>query len=102
MRRENGLDGNDGTPANPDARYKFRLRFSTGPVGSMAAGRSAAAGAITKEISFYDPDVLVHYDGPLWEMSPVEVVARPVPPKPRRRMASPEQQAFALEGVDAG
>ena len=98
---EKGLDGNLGTPTAPDPAYKFRLRFLTGTVGSMAAGAALLPSPITKDISFYDPDELVHYNGPLWEMSPVEVVARQAPPKPSAPLGSPEQQAFQLEGVDA-
>ncbi len=99
---EKGLDGNLGTPTAPDPAYKFRLRFLTGAVGTMTAGDALLSAPITKDISFYDPDELVHYDGPLWEMSPVEVVARPVPPKPSAQLASPELQAFQLENVEAG
>jgi hypothetical protein len=98
---EKGLDGNFGSPTAPDPKYKFRLRFLTGAVGSMAAGAELLPAPITKDISFYDPDDLVHYDGPLWELSPVEVVARSTPAKPSAPLAAPEQQAFAFEGVDA-
>jgi len=97
---EKGLDGNLGTPTSPDPAYKFRLRFLTGAVGEMTAGDALLPLPLTKDISFYDPDELVHYAGPLWEMSPVEVVAHPVPPQPTAPLAAPEQQAFDLEGVD--
>jgi hypothetical protein len=96
---EKGLDGNLGTPTDPDPAYKFRLRFLTGTVGSMIGGEFLLPSAITKDISYYDPDELVHYNGPLWEMSPVEVVVRPEPPKPAPVIAAPEQQAYDLEGV---
>lgn len=96
---EKGLDGNLGTPTDPDPAYKFRLRFMTGSVGSMSGGEFLLPSVITKDISYYDPDELVHYNGPLWEMSPVEVVARPAPPKPAPVLAAPEQQAYDLEGV---
>ena len=96
---EKGLDGNLGTPTDPDPAYKFRLRFLTGAVGSMTAGEFLLPSEITKDISYYDPDELVHYNGPLWEMSPVEVVARPAPPNPAPLLAAPEQQAYDLEGV---
>jgi hypothetical protein len=91
---EKGQDG----AANP--LYNFRLRFLTGAVGAMAAGNALLPVPITKDISFYDPDNLVHYNGPLWEMSPVEVVAKAVPPKPAPILAAPEQQAFQLESVN--
>lgn len=93
---EKGQDG----AANP--QYGFRLRFLTGTTGSMTAGDVLLASPITKDISYYDPDELVTYNGPLWEMSPVEVVARTAPPRLAPAMAPPEQQAFALENVDPG
>ncbi len=99
---EKGLDGNLGTPTDPDPAYKFRLRFLSGAVGSMTGGEFLLPSVITKDISFYDPDELVHYNGPLWEMSPVEVVARPAPPKPTPVLAAPEQQAYDLEDVSPG
>ncbi|MGH8173536.1 MAG: hypothetical protein ACREPX_10325, partial [Rhodanobacteraceae bacterium] len=58
---EKGLNGNLGTRDLPDPKYKFRLRFLTGAIGSMAAGAELLPAPIAKDISFYDPDVLVHY-----------------------------------------
>lgn len=98
---EKGLDGDLGPPGEPDPKYKFRIRFLTGPIGAMAAGNALLASPISKEIYFYDPNQLIHYDGPLWEMSPVEVVVKPAPSKPSQVIATPEQQAFQIEGVDS-
>ncbi|MET0231384.1 MAG: hypothetical protein ABW186_10675, partial [Rhodanobacteraceae bacterium] len=97
-----GVAGNDGTRDHPDARYKFRLQRLAAGSGGYLQPVEALTGGISKQISYYDPDVLVSYDGPLWELSPVEVRA-PVaaPPAPEAAMESPEAQAFALEGVDA-
>ena len=44
--------------------------------------------------------MLVSYDGPLWELSPVEVRARPVPPATASGLAVPESEVFAFAGVD--
>jgi hypothetical protein len=97
-----GVAGNDGTREHPDARYKFRLQRLAPGTGGYMQPAEALTGGITKQISYYDPDVLVSYDGPLWELSPVEVRAPvAVPPAPEAAMESPEMQAFALEGVDA-
>jgi len=96
-----GDAGNLGTRAQPNPSYQFRLREVTGSPGSMQAGAALVESGIRKSISYYDPDVLVSYDGPLWELSPVEVRARPVPPDTSLTTAAPEQQAYALEGVDA-
>ena len=85
----------------PDARYHFTLqRLAVGAGGYLQPAEPLTSG-ITKSISYYDPDVLVSYSGPLWELSPVEVRASAVPPAPQAAMETPETQAFALENVDA-
>ena len=92
--------GNDGTRANPNPRYKFRLHTlaaSGGTLLPVAGGE--LTGGISKTISYYDPDVLVSYSGPLWELSPVEVRARSVPPVPVMNLDAPETQVFAQAGV---
>ncbi len=94
--------GNDGTRANPNPRYKFRLRtlaMSGGSLLPVAGGELTGASGIQKNISYWDPDVRVTYNGPLWEMSPVEVRARAVPPTPTATLESTEQQLFAETGV---
>ncbi|HEY6893712.1 MAG TPA: hypothetical protein VI258_06075, partial [Rhodanobacteraceae bacterium] len=97
-----GVAGNDGTRDQPNPRYHFALqRLAAGAGGYLQPAEPLTAG-ITKNISYYDPDVLVSYSGPLWELSPVEVRASAVPPAPEAAMESPESQAFALENVDAG
>ena len=96
-----GPAGNDGTRSNPDANYKFRLQRLVAGAGGYVQPAEALTGGIVKQISYYDPDVLVSYNGPLWELSPVEVRAPvDVPQVPAVTMESPEAQAFALESVD--
>lgn len=93
--------GNDGTRANPQPRYKFRLRTlqMSGGVLVPALGGELSSG-ISKNISYWDPDVLVTYSGPLWELSPVEVRARAVPPANGATLEAPEIEAFAQSSVD--
>ena len=93
--------GNDGTRSEPDPRYDFRLRtLELAANGSMEAAVALTAG-IVKEVTYWDPDVLVHYDGPFWELSPVEVKPRPMPPlTAESSLEPPEAQIFAEEGVD--
>lgn len=55
---------------------------------------------IVETISYWDPDVLVSYSGELWELDPVEVRARPRPPKRTTPLPAPEQQVLADEGVN--
>ena len=94
--------GDDGTRVSPDARYKFRLKRLAMSGGFFAPVENLTPSiGIVKAISYYDPDYLVSYNGPLWELSPVEVRARPVPPITGESMAAPEVAAFAAAGVSA-
>lgn len=93
--------GNDGTRANPDPRYDFSLKLLT-PAGNgyLRAG-SGISGGITRNLSYFDPDVLVSYNGPMWELNPVEIVARTAPPMTAEgNLAAPEQAVFDAEMVD--
>lgn len=93
--------GNDGTRAAPIPHYLFRLRtLSIAGNGYQAANSTLTADAgIVRHIQYFDPDVLVDYDGPMWEVSPVEVRVRAVPPNPVAITAVPEQTAYATAGV---
>ncbi len=96
-----GPAGDDGTTAAPQPRYLFRLRRLTALAGGLyGPGAPLLAAPVTRSIAFWNPDVRVNYTGPMWELSPVEVVARSAPPATGHAIAAPEQQAFALEGVD--
>lgn len=95
---ETRIDRNDGTRANPISRYDLRLK-SLAPVGQVWEADQALTPGITKSISYYDPDVLVHYSGRLWELDPVEVRSRPRPIPAPDPLPAPEAQIFAEEGV---
>lgn len=93
---------NTGSRANPQSNYAFRLyqlnlasdQITVSPGAPLTAG-------ISKSISYWDPDVLVTYAGPLWEFSPVEVHARSTPPQTAiAAMATPETSVFTDTGVD--
>lgn len=92
-------NGNLGTRPLPQPAYLFRIRrLTAGPNDQLLPGPTLTQG-ISRSVQFYDPDVLVSYDGPFWELSPVEVVARTRPPiaiEPAPE--APEQQAFADAG----
>ena len=91
---------NLGTPTAPRSRFDFRLReLVPSPNGHLVAGRALTNG-FWKRVQYYDPFTLITYDGPLWELDPVEVVARPVPPLTEEPPVEPsERGAFLLEGV---
>lgn len=97
---ETRVDHNDGTRAFPQSRYHFRLK-TIAPSGQFWVPSQVLTGAgIVKSISYWDPDVLVSYTGELWELDPVEVRARPRPPRRTMVLQAPEQQVFSDEGVD--
>lgn len=97
---EQGQLQNIGTPTAPVPNYRFRLRFMTaGSGGFLTAGATLTAG-LSKTVNWWSPDVAVSYSGELWELSPVEVRARPVPPNTREpALPAPEQQAVATAAV---
>ncbi len=97
------IAGNNGSTTNPVSRYGFRLYRLASTNGTMApAANGALTGAgITKSVSWWNPDVRASYNGPLWELSPVEVRARPVPPMTMQAtLEAPELAAFTAAGVD--
>ncbi|MEA2627049.1 MAG: hypothetical protein QOD06_3094, partial [Candidatus Binatota bacterium] len=89
-----------GTRENPTFDYSFRMRFVTSTGGKAALGGFLTSG-IRKTIDYWDPDVRVHWSGNLWELDPVEVRPRPVPPPTSAPgLPAPEQSALAAAGVD--
>lgn len=97
-----GPAANLGTRAAPDPAYKFRLRTLSLVSGNLVPAVNLTPGAgLSKNITFWDPDVAVAYSGPLWELSPVEVRVRTAPPLTTSTMAAPENTAFAQAGVSA-
>ena len=93
-------DRNEGSREQPQSRYAFRLKLlAPGANGHMVAGPFLTAG-ISKSVNWWDPDVKVTYSGELWELQPVEVRARPRPPRLVTTLPGPEQQIFVQAGVD--
>lgn len=92
-------DANEGSRQQPISRYNFRLTTLTlTGTGFWAAEQSLTTG-ITKSISYWDPDELVAYNGPLWEWQAVEVRSRVRPPRLAATLPAPEQQVFIQAGV---
>jgi hypothetical protein len=92
-------DANLGTRANPNYRYQFRLK-TLKLSGTYYVADQLLTPGFSKSVSWYDPDVLVSYSGPLWELDPVEVVARTRPVRRTSTLQLPEQQVLAEEGVN--
>ncbi|MBK6289371.1 MAG: hypothetical protein IPJ33_05405 [Gammaproteobacteria bacterium] len=92
-----GDEENSGSTSTPEINYDFRIReFHLAP---KALGELLTAG-IQQCVSWWDPDQRVNWCGTMWELDPVEVVARVVP---RKRVAPPlparERQVLAAAGV---
>ncbi len=96
---ETRADDNEGTRANPQSRYDFRVKEMTFGGTYWQAGSGLTSG-ISKNLSYWDPDVFVQYSGPLWELDPVEVLARTRPTVSPTPLPAPEQAIFNAESVD--
>ena len=93
-------DDNGGTRANPQSRYDFRIK----PMALQADGfylpDAPLTAGIAATITYWDPDVLVSWSGTLWELSPVEIRARPIPAQATTPLEQPELNAFTQASVD--
>ena len=86
--------------ANVAAGIQLRLHQVTGSHGALAAGAALTPG-IVKSVSWWTPDSLQSFQGALWEIEPVEVVARSRPPYTSEgALQSPERALFTAEGVN--
>jgi len=101
---ETRRDQNTGTRALPGSRYKFRLSGFTAATGNCVGYQKYGATltpGIVKTLWFWDPDVRVDYvNATLWELDPVEVRSRPVPPMTGGSVPAIEAAVFAQSGVD--
>lgn len=92
---------NEGTRAAPIPRYHFRLQLLQSD-GSYFAPVLSLTPGITRTVRYWDRYVEVTYSGELWELQPVEVAVRPVPPlRGASAIDAPEAQVFGEEAVDA-
>lgn len=81
-------------------QYQFRLRTLSQQGNGFMAADGFLTNGINKTISYFDPDNEVQYSGPLWELNPVEVRARPAPATSTVNLAPAEQQIFTQQQVD--
>lgn len=94
-----GEDEELGTRAFPNPKYQFRLKLlAPGDEGFLEPSSMLTPG-IQASLQWWDPDVLVTWSGTLWEMSPVEVRARDLPPHSGFAIDPPEAAAFDTAGV---
>ncbi|HEY5973086.1 MAG TPA: hypothetical protein VIT22_14200 [Pseudoxanthomonas sp.] len=74
-------------------------QLDTNGSGQFVAGTALTPG-IVENLSWWDPDTRREYSGALWEIEPVEVVARTRPSSPTSALEAPEKSVLAEEGVD--
>ncbi|MHC9086544.1 HzsA-related protein [Luteimonas sp. RIT-PG2_3] len=67
--------------------------------GQFVTGNALTPG-ISKNLTWWTPDSRGSYNGLLWELEPVEVVARTPPPAPTLALKSPESSVLTEELVD--
>jgi Hydrazine synthase alpha subunit middle domain len=92
-------DENDGTRAEPQSRYAFRIKSLVATNGVYAPGENLTQG-IQGSVSYFDPDQLVTWSGEMWELNPVEVRVRTRPARRTTPLEEPEAKIFREEGVD--
>ncbi|MCY7388382.1 MAG: hypothetical protein LH481_10010 [Burkholderiales bacterium] len=61
---------------------------------------ASMTGGIVKSVSWWSPDELLTFNGPLWEIEAVEVVARNRPMRPAVALEAPESAVFTEEQVN--
>ncbi|HTI72728.1 MAG TPA: hypothetical protein VMF06_22335 [Candidatus Limnocylindria bacterium] len=80
--------------------FAFRLR-TLNKVGAYWRADQYLTAGFKKSVSYYGPGGgMISYNGPLWEMNPVEVRSRPVPVTAPTPLGGPEQQIMDEESVD--
>ena len=96
-----GWDTNVGTPTEPLSLYTFRL-IKMLEKGSTWRPGPKLTGGLTKTVHHYINGTFQTFSGELWEMEPVEVVARRTPPDTSAPVEppAPEQAIFEAEDVD--
>ncbi len=92
-------DSNIGSAASPVSRYDFRLKLLA-QGGTYFTPSTTLTSGITKSVSFWDPDTLVSYNGPLWEMMPVEVKSRARPTAVTGHLPAVEAAVLASLGIN--
>lgn len=90
---------NTGTVEAPAWSYAYRLKLLTAAGAYYVPGAPLTDG-ITKSISWWTPDALAAYNGPLWELDPVEVAPRTRPAGRRPVLPAIEAGVFQATAVD--
>ncbi len=79
--------------------YDFRLKTLVQLPNTYWGAGTALTGGITKNIWWWSPDYQINFNGELWELQPVEVVARTKPPRRSPYLEVQERTAIENAGV---
>ena len=88
-----------GSASFPSTSYDFRLKFLQFTNGYYRPASLLTPG-LTNRATYWTPDILVTQTNLLWELDPVELVARTRPQPLQEQVAAPELAAFTTAGVD--
>ncbi len=86
--------------AEPAQLGDIRIKRLGADAGGQYSAGASLTGGIRKSVSWWDPDTLRNFDGLLWELEAVEVVARTRPARPAHRLEAPEAAVLAESQVD--
>jgi len=93
--------GNLGTPTNIDPRHDFQLKSLAAAGNGFMAAQQSLTGGINRQVTYFNPDQSVSFNGPLWELYAVEVRTRALPEiVVEPDLAQPERTVFDRVGVD--
>lgn len=91
-------DSNIGSSSSPLSRYDYRIKLLT-QSGQYYSASTPLTSGISKTVSFWNPDSLISYSGTLWEMMPIELVARTRPSAGTQELPSIESAVLTSAGV---
>jgi hypothetical protein len=95
-----GTDANTGTAAQPLSAYAFRLKSLKLQGSFWVPDQILTGGGSTANVTYYAAGQQMTYNGPLWELDPVEVVARNKPVKLLPQVAGVEAGVISNRQVD--
>jgi hypothetical protein len=86
---------------NPmQAQFRLVTLATNKSSGLMINDQFLTGEGIRKAVTWWNPDQQLSFDGLLWELEAVEVVARVRPTKAAPPLEAPERSIFTQEGVD--
>jgi hypothetical protein len=88
------------TSPTAQAGIQLRLQQLTSNSAGMLVPGIALTPGIVKNISWWDPDTKREFNGALWEIEPVEVVARTRPAAATSLLEAPEKSVLTEEQID--